>query len=111
MVRNAKVLRLPNRLGYVTRVDFSYLNDAIDVTSFADVAPRYTQGIGGVELNMTVRAPATEALRSLVHSWVNDGVFQPTYQEEFMCLWCGSPNSIEHTHCKKCGAPRSFIIG
>jgi len=35
----------------------------------------------------------------------------PTFKKEYMCLYCGSPNNIEHTHCKKCGAPRSFLIG
>ena len=35
----------------------------------------------------------------------------PTFKKEYMCLYCGSPNSVEYAHCKKCGAPRSFVIG
>lgn len=111
MARIAKVLRLPNRLGYVTRLDVSYMNDAIDITSFSDTSAKYLTSVGSIEMNMTIHAPATEALNSLIHGWVNEGLYAPTYQSEFMCLYCGSPNVIEHTHCQKCGAPRSFVIG
>lgn len=36
---------------------------------------------------------------------------KPSYKKEYMCLYCGTPNIVEHSNCKKCGAPRSFIIG
>ena len=45
------------------------------------------------------------------NKWMNDGITSPSFQEEYMCLYCTSPNSIENTHCSKCGAPRSFVIG
>ena len=32
------------------------------------------------------------------------------YQQEFLCIWCGSVNPIEHTHCSKCGGPRGLIM-
>lgn len=35
----------------------------------------------------------------------------PKYKKEYMCLYCGTPNIVELSNCKKCGAPRSFIIG
>ena len=30
--------------------------------------------------------------------------------EEYICIWCNSPNPIVHRHCSRCGAPRGFII-
>ena len=30
--------------------------------------------------------------------------------EEFMCMWCGSPNPITNRHCSQCGGTRGFII-
>jgi len=31
-------------------------------------------------------------------------------QEEFLCLWCGTPNPIKHVVCSRCGAPRGVLI-
>ena len=44
-------------------------------------------------------------------SLMTRGYSPPYYRSEFLCLHCGSPQPVENTHCKKCGAPRSFIIG
>lgn len=33
-----------------------------------------------------------------------------TIDNEFQCLWCGTPNPIKHVLCSRCGAPRGFII-
>ena len=30
--------------------------------------------------------------------------------DEFMCMWCGSPNPITNRHCSQCGGARGFII-
>lgn len=30
---------------------------------------------------------------------------------EFLCIYCQSPNPLHHRHCSQCGAPRGFIIG
>lgn len=30
--------------------------------------------------------------------------------QEFMCIWCQSPNPIINRHCSQCGAPRGFVI-
>lgn len=32
-------------------------------------------------------------------------------EQEFMCIFCGSPNPITNRHCSQCGAPRGFLIG
>ncbi len=29
---------------------------------------------------------------------------------EWKCIWCGSPNPMDHRHCSQCGAPRGFIL-
>jgi len=31
-------------------------------------------------------------------------------ENEWMCVWCGSPNPISNRHCGKCGGARGFII-
>lgn len=101
---------LPNRLGWVTRADFNVTNDLIDVSSFGEYG-KVIHGASAFELNLTIRAVPTPALYQLVTVWMDEGVYSPTFQREFKCLWCGSPNSIELTHCKKCGGARSFIVG
>ena len=34
-----------------------------------------------------------------------------TRESEFLCLWCKTPNPIEHVVCSRCGAPRGYVIG
>ena len=53
-----------------------------------------------------------EVLRAVEKWMYGGGVPQfPHHESEFMCLHCGSPQPITLTHCKQCGAPRSFILG
>jgi hypothetical protein len=30
--------------------------------------------------------------------------------DEYMCMWCGSPNPLTNRHCSQCGGARGFII-
>ena len=67
-------------------------------------------GIVSADLSVVANGNPNTLMKAF-HGWLDGGINMPTFQEEFMCLYCGSPNSVELTHCKKCGAPRSFIIG
>lgn len=82
-----------NRLGWVTSIN---INQSIGELITADIS---------------VVAQDPGALMRQFKNWMNDGIGSPTFQKEFMCLYCASPNRIEDTHCVKCGAPRSFVIG
>ena len=55
-------------------------------------------------------ASGSEFLEDMVSHMFHGSRF-PYYHEEFLCLHCGSPQSIKLTHCGQCGAPRSFIVG
>jgi len=46
-----------------------------------------------------------------VEKWMYGIPQFPHYESEFLCLHCGSPQPITQTHCKQCGAPRSFLLG
>lgn len=104
-------IMVPNKLGWVTSVEMHHTDRYVDVTAFGDSLSQYIPSQPSLEMNLTMQAIPTLALHELVQSWFHDGIYMPTFQKEFMCLWCGSPNSIEHTHCRKCGAPRSFVVG
>lgn len=64
-----------------------------------------------LEADLHIVAANPGALVEAFQDWMHGGVYTPTFQKEYMCLYCGSPNKIENTHCAKCGAPRSFVIG
>jgi len=53
----------------------------------------------------------TPEVLSAIQKWMYGTLDFPHYSREFMCLHCGSPQSITRTHCAQCGAPRSFLIG
>jgi len=101
----------PNRLGWLTDLTIRHQPGMIDVTSFLDSAYAYIKVSERIKLDMTIEASSTPAMMELLQEWMRNGLSSPVYEHEFACLYCGSPNSIELTHCKKCGAPRSFIIG
>lgn len=82
-----------NRLGWVTSINVN--------SGYRDL----------VTADISVVAQDPGALMRQFKNWMDEGINEPTFQKEFMCLYCASPNRIEETHCKKCGAPRSFVIG
>lgn len=59
--------------------------------------------------------PNTPAIASVLYNWIKsaDGKAPrfPFYAPEWMCLYCGTPNSLPETNCGKCGAPRNWLIG
>ena len=55
-------------------------------------------------------ASGSEYLDDMISMMLQGNKF-PYYKSEFLCLHCGSPQPVTRTHCKQCGAPRSFILG
>lgn len=99
-----------NKLGWVTSLTYSFDDDLIDVTSFSDRNRVFTKSSSLIRGTMDFVASDPGALREFMQD-LRHGKASPIFQKEFMCLYCGSPNPVEKTHCKKCGAPRSFVIG
>ncbi len=64
-----------------------------------------------VEADLHIVANDPGTLMELFQTWMNDGISKPILQKEYMCLYCATPNLIDFPSCKKCGAPRSFVIG
>ena len=79
---------------------FGFITNFTAESSIDDVGYIYFDGV----------ATGSEFLDDMV-SHMMHGTNFPYYRDEFLCLHCGSPQSIELTHCKRCGAPRSFIVG
>lgn len=101
----------PNRLGWVTNLTLSQDYDYIDMSSFGRGTKDFIRGAAGVRFQLEGIAAGTDALVRELHSWVENGIYAPSHQSEWRCLYCASPNDIKRTHCCKCGAPRNFILG
>ncbi len=101
----------PNKLGWVTSCSINNSYDLINVTTWNDKQPQFLRGLQYLTGSIEFTAANPGAVLELIQDWMSNGISKPTFQKEYMCLYCGSPNSIELTHCKKCGAPRSFVLG
>ena len=77
----------PNKLGWVTGMSIN--SPAYDLVS-ADI---------------TIVASDPGALMKTFNEWLRGGINMPTFQSEFACLYCGSPNNIEKTHCRNVAHP------
>lgn len=90
--------------------NFEVNHNFIDVRSYSDYQPQYIQGAG--EIRFSGIAPATPQILEVMKKWMyNDRPQFPIYADEWMCLYCGSPNPLPKTHCSQCGAPRNWLIG
>jgi hypothetical protein len=66
--------------------------------------------IGTVEF--TGVAPATPEVLEAINRWAKNGKGRlPNWKEEWMCLYCGTPQSLLNRKCDDCGAPRNWLIG
>ena len=63
------------------------------------------------QIEFTGLAPATPEILAAIQKWMKDPGGLPFYQDEWMCLYCGSPNPLPERHCSQCGAPRNWLIG
>lgn len=97
----------PNRLGWIT--DMSISNDMIEVSAFGDYSRSFIPTRR--ELRFSGVAMANEYSYNFIKFLMENGIHAPTFEPEWRCLYCGSPQPISRTHCRQCAAPRSFIIG
>lgn len=94
----------------MTRMSITPTIELIDVTAFNDGRRVSVPGLSLISFELSgVMEPAPGALDTL-QGWMQNG-FGPSYQQEYMCLYCASPNPVANPHCSQCGAPRSFVIG
>ena len=100
-----------NRLGWVKALEYSVHQNFVDATTYSDAIQRFIPASGQIEFTLSGVAFPTSGVMAALRDWSENGIFETSYQREWMCLYCTSPNSIMRTHCVKCGAPRSFILG
>jgi hypothetical protein len=102
--------KMDNQLGWVTSLSIANNRNMIDVSTVGG-GKQYIAGQSFITGSLEFTAAYTGGVQELLQDWLRNGITRPQYNKEFMCLYCTSPNSIERTHCKKCGAPRSFVLG
>ena len=100
-----------NRLGWITSISVEQKNDFADVSSYGRGGVSFIPTVRTIEADLHIVANNGPALMEQFQEWMRGDFYGPVFQKEYMCLYCGSPNNIENTHCSKCGAPRSFVIG
>ena len=100
-------IKIGNQFASITQIEMS--RPHYDISAFDSMIPVTTYGLS--EINFSGIAMYTPEILKAVEKWMYGIPQFPHYAEEFMCLYCGSPQSILRTHCAKCGAPRSFLLG
>ena len=96
-----------NRWGWITSIDTEFT--PIEVANpnrygeFEQIAT-----IGSVEF--TVSAPYRKEIIDTLYRFAKNGRL-PIWAEEWVCLYCASPNELSLTHCSQCGGPRNWILG
>ena len=97
-----------NQWALLTNIEVNH--NWIDTRSCHENEPQYIQGAG--EIRFSGIAPATPQILDAMKRWMyKDNPQFPIYQDEWMCLYCGSPNPLPERHCSQCGAPRNWLIG
>jgi len=86
-----------NQWAYLTQ--YSVNTDIISLSRFGDTLITF-EGM----------APATPQILKHMRRWLQQGKPLPIYQEEWLCLYCGSPNPLPDRHCSQCGAPRNWLL-
>jgi hypothetical protein len=89
---------------------FEVNRDIVQDYDYLDYQHQFIQGAG--EIRFSGIAPATPQILKAMKKWMYNGIPQfPIYADEWMCLYCGSPNPLPKTHCSQCAAPRNWLIG
>ncbi len=96
-----------NQWAYLTDVNIH--RDFIDVQAWGESQSTKIAGLSQIEFRGI--APATPEILKAMHRWMDKPPQFPFYQEEWMCLYCGSPVPLPDRHCTQCGAPRNWLIG
>ena len=97
-----------NKYAYITSASVSIPH--IDVTSFIDNHRTYLMPSSNYELSINMVTSDSSIVDQFIKHEGNILNTLRLVDEEFLCLWCNSPNPIKHRHCSQCGAPRGFII-
>lgn len=90
--------------------DFSLRPSIAETTVFGNRAAQFIEtGFG--EIHFSGVMPATEGSQALMRMAMAGNGFD-FFQErrEWRCVWCASPNPIDHRHCSQCGGPRGWIL-
>lgn len=89
--------------------DFNVSMPAVNVSTWGDIQsslislqPEIT--FSGV---MTHTEGSHAIMMALLHG---GGIDFAQERREWRCVWCASPNPIEHRHCESCGGPRGWIL-
>ncbi len=92
-----------------------YFTDFTIQHGIAEITPRGTSFLefatGLSEIRFSGVMPYTEGSKALMMAaWGGNGFDFFQERHEWRCVWCGSPNPIEHRHCDSCGGPRGWIL-
>ncbi len=108
--------RLINQWGQITTVSIEqgFGDDKIstpDPSRYGQYLPVGTfKDIGTVRFEG--QAPATPEIIQAIMKWARNGRGRiPDWKEEWMCLYCGTPQPLPNPKCEDCGAPRNWLIG
>ena len=104
---NGPKIKIGNQFASITQISIDRPVQEIRVLDSA--LPIYRSGLSS--LTFSGIAMYTPEVLKAVEKWMYGIPQFPHYESEFMCLHCGSPQSILRTHCAQCGAPRSFLLG
>ena len=96
-----------NQWAYLT--NYSVNQEYVELQAWGDKYPNHLPT--NTTVQFTGLAPATPEILRAIQRWMDKPPQFPFYAEEWMCLYCGSPNPLPKTHCEKCGAPRNWLIG
>lgn len=92
---------------YFTSFDMS--RDVLDVTSYGESFRQHIPA--GGEIRFSGVMPLTEGSTAIMRVIMeNDGIDFLQERREWRCVYCGSPNPIEHRHCSQCAGPRGWIL-
>lgn len=98
------------RLGKLHFTDFELQQDVAEITSFGQPWRTYTPGNGGM-IRFGGYMPLTEGSQVILSAILNGGGIDFLQERhEWRCVWCASPNPIDHRHCSRCGGPRGWIL-
>jgi hypothetical protein len=107
MARSMPKIKIGNQFASITNISIDRPMQCLQAL-YGD-KPVYAYGLS--EMTFSGIAMYTPEVLRAVQKWMYGTLEFPRYTSEFMCLHCGSPQSIMYTHCKQCGAPRSFLLG
>lgn len=71
------------------------------------------QGIYGTLIETEVGLKGIGPPKSIldaIQNWMYQPFDLPDFREEWMCLYCGTPQPLSQINCSKCGAPRNWIL-